>query len=163
MSSANPDQAPNSRAGVAIHVPYWLGGDPKHGGSARDMLLRVNFNKDGTVREVFARPFKTGADLEGLLDKFCIAVSRALKFGDTIENFWACIDGTGTTAVEGQDIFTAVVRGALMLERESLAIVAALVPPAPISAQTADALLEADMQGMRDHMTGIDEPPPGIA
>jgi len=118
MAGANPDHPSAHRAGLAIKVPYWLGGDPKHGGSARKMVLRVNFNADGTVREVFARPFKTGADLEGLLDKFCIGVSRALKFGDTLENFWSCIDGN--SPIEGQDIFTAVVRGAVMLEREML-------------------------------------------
>lgn len=108
---------PTIRRGVTVTLCYWINQNK------REFAARFNFNDDGSLREAFARPFKTGADLEGLLDKFCIAVSRALKFGDTIENICACMDDGAP--IEGQDIFTALVRGALQIEREMLAEMAA--------------------------------------
>ncbi len=109
---------PSIRRGMTVTLSYWINQNE------REFAARFNFNDDGTLREAFARPFKTGADLEGLLDKFCIGISRALKFGDTIENIWACMDD-GAPA-QGQDIFTALVRGAIQVEREMLAEIAAI-------------------------------------
>lgn len=111
-------EKPAIRKGIAVTLPFWL-----HPNEERSFVARFNFNEDGSLREVFARPFKTGAHLEGHLDKFCMAVSRALKFGDTIENIWACLDDGAP--VDGQDIFTALVRGAVQSEREMLAEMAA--------------------------------------
>lgn len=91
------------RHGVAVPLKCQLGKN------TMEFTAEFNFYPDGRLGEVFARPFKTGADLEGLLDKFCIAVSKMLQRGEDIEAFWAGIDD-GTPAKE-RDIFSALLAG----------------------------------------------------
>ncbi len=109
MADEQPDQVdtrvrlPWLRHGVAVPLQCLLGMN------TCDFTAEFNFYPDGRLGEVFARPFKTGADLEGLLDKFCIAVSKLLQRGECIEALWAGIDD-GTPA-EKRDIFAALLAG----------------------------------------------------
>jgi hypothetical protein len=91
------------RHGVAVPLKCQLGKN------TMPFTAEFNFYPDGRLGEVFARPFKTGADLEGLLDKFCIALSKLLQRGEDIESFWAGIDDG--TAPNDRDIFAALVAG----------------------------------------------------
>ncbi len=85
-------------------------------GSDFQFTGEFNFYADGRLGELFARPFKTGADLENLLDKFCIAVSRLLQHGETIDSFAHCIDD-GTPA-GARDIFHALIAGGVEAEKQ---------------------------------------------
>jgi hypothetical protein len=91
------------RHGLAVPLKCQLGKN------TMEFTAEFNFYPDGRLGEVFARPFKTGADLEGLLDKFCIAVSKLLQRGEDVEAFWAAIDDG--TPDKDRDIFSALLAG----------------------------------------------------
>ena len=76
------EKMPFRRKGMRVELHYMAGLDEKR------FTAEFNFYEDGRLGEVFARPFKTGADLEGLLDKFCIAVSHLLQLGMEITSLW---------------------------------------------------------------------------
>jgi hypothetical protein len=105
----DPDQVntrqrlPWLRPGVAVQLECMLGKN------TLQFTAEFNFYPDKRMGEVFARPFKTGADLEGLLDKFSIVVSKLLQRGEDICELWASLDD-GTPA-EQRDIFSALVAG----------------------------------------------------
>ncbi len=109
MADEQPNQVdtrqrlPWLRQGMAVPLECLLGMNTCH------FTAEFNFYPDGRLGEVFARPFKTGADLEALLDKFCIAISKLLQRGEDIGAFWAGIDDG--TPPEKRDIFSALLAG----------------------------------------------------
>lgn len=78
-----------------------------------------NFYPDGRLGELFADPFKSGADLKGYLDLFCIAVSKLLQRGERIEEFWQTIDD-GRPA-DRRNIFQAIIAGGVAEETQRIA------------------------------------------
>lgn len=100
----------------------------KLGGNDLQFDAQFNFHdQTGDLRELFARPFRTGADLEDLLDKFCIGISMGLQHGISIHEF-ARVMGAGA-AKEDRDIFSALIAAGVEAEaqkkRELLALAGA--------------------------------------
>lgn len=107
------ERLPMQRCGVCIPLGCRLGNNKF------EFNAHFNFYEDGRLGEMFAHPFKTGADLESLLDKFCIAVSRCLQHGDRIIDFWHSVDDG--TPPEARDIFSAIIVGGIEAEKQKMA------------------------------------------
>ena len=107
------EQLPAHRSGICMRLECRLAQN------TFAFNAHFNFYEDGRLGEMFAHPFKTGADLEGLLDKFCIAVSRLLQHGDRISDFWHSVDDG--TPPEARDIFSAIIVGGIEAEKAKLA------------------------------------------
>lgn len=106
------DRLPWQRHGVCVSLLCDMGGNEFK------FDAHFNFYEDGRLGEMFARPFKTGAHMEALLDKFCIAVSRLLQHGMRIDEFWASVDD-GMTG-NRRDIFSAVICGGVEAEQQKM-------------------------------------------
>lgn len=111
------ERMPWRREGMRVQLQCLLGG------SSTKFTADFNFYEDGRLGEVFARPFKTGAGLEGLLDKFCIAVSHLLQLGMDIEELWQKLDDSA--APEERDIFSAMIAGGVEAQELKKAEIAA--------------------------------------
>jgi hypothetical protein len=109
----NRESLPALRAGICVPLKCLLNGSDFH------FDAHFNFYPDGRLGELFAHPFKTGADLGTALDKFCIATSMLMQHGVRIADFWHTIDD-GRTA-ERRDIFSAVIAGGVEEEAREIA------------------------------------------
>ncbi len=107
------EQMPAWRKGVCVPLECQLSGNHFR------FDAHFNFYPDGRLGEMFAHPFKTGADLGGLLDKFCIAVSKLLQRGERISEFWQTIDD-GRPA-DHRDILMEIVAGGVAEEKLAIA------------------------------------------
>lgn len=118
-----------------MDIDFFFGGAPCQGS------VQVNRGEDGRVSEVFCRPFKSGAEMEGLLDRFCIMLSVALRHGARLEDIAKtmgddreppeCLQHGGERVSE--NVFSAVIWAALALEQE------ATTPPSEPAAEVARA------------------------
>ncbi len=115
MASEQPEQVDNRarlpwrRFGTSVELKCQVGKNELR------FNAEFNFYDDGRLGELFARPFKTRADLEALLDKFCISVSKLLQRGEDIAAFWTSIDD-GTVG-DQRDIFSALVAGGVTAQQ----------------------------------------------
>lgn len=57
-----------------------------HSGGPRAYEVSYGFRTDGTVREVFCWPQKSGADIDALVSDACIITSRLLQRGEKIRD-----------------------------------------------------------------------------
>jgi len=108
MSAREP--LPSARDGVRITLSCMLG--------QNEFRFEATYNwfEDGRICEVFCRPFTTGADLETMLDKFCIVTSIALRHGARLADIAKTTGDTKPVALA--DLFGAVLRGGLEIEAE---------------------------------------------
>lgn len=77
-----------------------------------------NWFPDGRICEVFCRPFRTGAELETMLDKFCIVLSIALRHGARLTDIAKTTGDVAPVALA--DLFGAVIRGGIEIEEERM-------------------------------------------
>ncbi len=114
------EKLPSQRAGVCVPLKCCLAGS--------DFAFDAHFNfyADGRLAEMFAHPFKTGADLGGALDKFCISASMLLQHGVRIADLWRTLDD-GKPA-DKRDIFAAVIAGGVDAEAEKISAIAGAHP-----------------------------------
>lgn len=107
---------PSRRQGIRIPIAF------EFGGNATRADVQFNIFEDGRICEFFCRPFKSGADIESLLDKFCIVSSIALRHGARIGEI-ARIAASGGNA-PARDLFGAILQAGVKLEQEKMAEIA---------------------------------------
>jgi hypothetical protein len=115
------EHMPWRREGMRVELQYMMGGDEKQ------FTADFNFYEDGRLGEIFARPFKTGVDLEALLDRFCITVSYLLQLGMEIGVLWQKL--ADLTPPARRDIFSALIAGGVEAQEFKKAEIAARAAP----------------------------------
>lgn len=102
------EKLPSRRAGIRRSLECHIGGN------LVKFEAQYNFFEDGRLAECFCRPFKTGAELEKLLDLFCIAISIALRHGAYITAIAKTMASDAPS--ETTNIFYAIVREGALLD-----------------------------------------------
>lgn len=106
---------PNKRLSIGIDV--WYG----EAGKEQSYAVHFGFDPDGFVKEAFCKPFKSGTDMQGLVNDACILISLSLQHGMSITQIAGALGelrSEGAVTGPPASVLGAIARAGVKLETE---------------------------------------------